>query len=63
MHTDSLEEIEVLPLPEAPESEAHLQVPRGPDRRLETQPGPPWLTDEGIVLEDRRSGLERRHGS
>lgn len=31
-----------------------------PDRRCEQKPGPPWQTEEGVVLEERRSGLDRR---
>jgi hypothetical protein len=41
-----------------------LNAPRIPrqnqDRRHRIEEGPPWVTEEGFVLEDRRSGEERR---
>lgn len=40
-----------------------LVVPRGSDRRQAPEDGPPWITEEGFVLEDRRSGLDRRRGA
>ncbi len=55
--------------PPAPEDASFLQsaeeplllmAPRGADRRLLQEDGPPWVTDEGFVLDDRRSGDERR---
>lgn len=32
----------------------------GMDRRQSQEDGPPWVTHEGFVLENRRSGEERR---
>lgn len=40
-----------------------LVVPRGQDRRQASEDGPPWITEEGFVVEDRRSGLDRRRGA
>lgn len=41
-----------------------LNSPRVPrqkqDRRQFPEEGPPWVTEEGFVLEDRRSGGDRR---
>lgn len=39
--------------------EIHLVVTRSHDRRQAAQPGP-WITDEGFVLVERRSGQDRR---
>lgn len=37
------------------------RVPRQmPDRRIHQEESPPWVTEEGFVLEDRRSGEDRR---
>jgi hypothetical protein len=39
-----------------------LTASSGPDRRQVQESGPPWITEEGVVLEERRSGQERRSG-
>ncbi|HSC81100.1 MAG TPA: hypothetical protein VLC08_12155 [Chitinolyticbacter sp.] len=41
-----------------------LMLPRGPERRhLSAQAGFPMITEEGLVLIERRSGQERRSQS
>lgn len=58
MKVQQSEEIVALPLQSLFDEE--LYVDRGPDRRQAHHPGPPWLTDEGIVMEERRSNQDRR---
>lgn len=36
-------------------------VPREGDRRQVGEDGPPWITDEGFVMEERREGIDRRN--
>lgn len=44
---------------------ALLNAPRVPrqlkDRRQAVEDGPPWVTEEGFVMAERRDGEDRRH--
>lgn len=37
-----------------------IPLPYLGERRMDTHPGPPWITEEGFVVTDRRSHHERR---
>lgn len=59
----------MVPFPETPEADlphehvelTSLLVPRGQDRRQNREDGPPWITGEGFVMEERRENGERRN--
>lgn len=53
------EDTSAIHFPDKPAFES-LSASVCPDRRRKQEPGPPWLTEDGVVLEERRCGADRR---